>query len=78
MMTLKEIAAIEREYLTPQEVASVLGCNSYAITVQVREDKANGINSFPFPTAMIGNRVKIMKKPFLAAMGYREDERDAV
>ncbi len=58
-MTLDEIRSLDRDFLIPSEVASVLGTTGYAITVQVREDKQNGINSFPFPTIRIGNRVKI-------------------
>lgn len=67
-MTMNQIKETDRDYLLPGEVAEVLGTSSYAITTQVREDKANGINSFPFPTIRIGNRVKIPRKPFIAAM----------
>ena len=67
-MTLEQIEALDREFLIPSDVAPILGTTSYAITTQVREDKQNGINSFPFPTIKIGNRVKIPRKPFLNAM----------
>lgn len=69
-MTLKEIEALDRDFLIPSEIAPILGTTGYAITIQVREDKENGINSFPFPTIKIGNRTKIPRAPFLAAMGY--------
>ena len=72
--TIDELSAIDREYFTPGEIAPVLGCGQYAITVQAREDKQNGIDSFGFPVICIGNRVKIPKRPFLEAMGYRKEE----
>lgn len=67
-MTIQEIQELDREYLVPADIAQILGTTGYAISVQVREDKQNGINSFPFPTIRIGSRVKIPRKPFLAAM----------
>lgn len=67
-MTLKQIQDIDRDFLIPGEIAQVLGTSAYAISVQVRADKENGIDSFPFPTIRIGNRVKIPRIPFLKAM----------
>ena len=68
-MTLTEIKTLDRDFLIPSDIAPILGTTGYAITTQVREDKENGINSFPFPTIRIGNRVKIPRLPFLKAMG---------
>ena len=70
-MTLEQLAAIPREYLIPTDVAPLLGVDAYSISVMVREDKRTGRSSFPFPTMRIGTRTKILKRPFLAAMGYR-------
>lgn len=74
--TLEQLAAIQREYLIPTDVAPVLGVDAYSISVMVREDKRTGRSSFPFPTIRIGTRTKIPKRPFLAAMGYREERDD--
>lgn len=71
-MTLDELMALDKEYYTPSEVADVLGTSNYAITRQAREDRENGVKSFPFPVICIGNRVKIPKRPFLEAMGAVE------
>lgn len=71
--TLEQLAAIQREYLIPTEVAPLLGVDAYSISVMVREDKRTGRSSFPFPTIRIGTRTKIPKRPFLDAMGYREE-----
>lgn len=74
--TLEQLAAIPREYLIPTDVAPLLGVDAYSISVMVREDKRTGKSSFPFPTMRIGTRTKIPKRPFLAAMGYREERED--
>jgi hypothetical protein len=73
-MTLTEIVNSTKEALTPADVAEVLGCEPYSISVQVREDKQNGVNSFPFPTIRIGTRTKIPRRAFLKAMGVGEEE----
>ena len=75
--TLEQLAAIPREYLIPTDVAPLLGVDAYSISVMVREDKRTGRSSFPFPTMRIGTRTKIPKRPFLDAMGYREEREDA-
>lgn len=74
MKTLDELNALDREYFTPGDIAPILGCGQYSIAVQAREDKQNGISSFPFPVICIGTRVKIPKRPFLEAMGYKKEE----
>lgn len=73
-MTLQQIIESTKETLSPSEVAEVIGCDPYNITLQVREDKANGVNSFPFPTIRIGTRTKIPRRAFLKAMGVDIDE----
>lgn len=62
-----------REYLIPTDVAPLLGVDAYSISAMVREDKRTGRSSFPFPTIRIGTRTKIPKRPFLVAIGYREE-----
>lgn len=67
-MTLEDIEKLDREYLIPKDIAPILGVSQYNINVQVKEDKQNGVNSFCFPTMLIGSRVKIPKRAFLEAM----------
>lgn len=67
-MTLSEIKASNKDMLVPGDIAEVLGCTAYAITLQVRADKKAGTNSFPFPTIMVGTRTKIPRIPFLKAV----------
>lgn len=67
-MTLDDIKKLDREYLIPADIAPLLGVNQYTINVQVRQDKKAGINSFCFPTMLIGSRVKIPRRAFIEAM----------
>lgn len=69
-MTLDDLEKIEREFLVPNDVAQILGCDPYNINVQARKDQMNGTKSFPFPVIMIGNRVKIPKRAFLEVMKH--------
>lgn len=67
-MTLDEIRKSDKEMLTPADIAPLLGVDKYSISVQVKEDKQNGRNSFPFPTIRIGTRTKIPRRAFIKAM----------
>lgn len=67
-MTLDEIRNSDKDVLIPADICGVLGCSQYTINLQVKEDKKNGTNSFPFPTILIGTRVKIPRKAFLKAL----------
>ena len=67
-MTLEEIKASDKDMLIPADICDILGVDKYSINVQVKEDKRQGINSFPFPTMLIGSRVKIPRKAFIKAM----------
>lgn len=72
-MTLPEIKSYQKDYLIPSQIAPVLGCGAYYINLQVKEDKKTGENHFPFPTILIGSRVKIPRIPFLKAMGVYDE-----
>lgn len=67
-MTMDEIKRSDKMYLIPSDISGILGCAAYNINLQVKADKENGINSFPFPTILIGTRVKIPRLAFIKAM----------
>ena len=69
-MTLDDLEKLDREFLIPKDIAPILGVDQYNINLQVKYDKQNGINSFPFPTMLIGTRVKIPRRAFLEAMKH--------
>lgn len=69
-MTLEQIEALDREFLIPKDIAPLLGCDPYYITLQARQDRETGKSSFPFPIIMIGNRTKIPKRAFVEVMKH--------
>ena len=63
-MTLDEIKALDKEYLTPREVGKVIGCNPYAVSVAARTEP----EKLGFPVIRIGKRTKIPKAGFVKFM----------
>lgn len=64
-MTLKELAELDSEILTPTQVAPILGVNPQTIRVMAATNPA----ALGFPVIVMGSRVKIPKVPFLHFMG---------
>lgn len=64
-MTLKELRELEREYLTADQIAGVLGSDPQTIRTAARVDPQR----LGFPVIVIGSRVKIPRVPFLRYMG---------
>lgn len=64
-MTLAEIAAYEREFLTPAEVAPLLGTDPQSIRVAARKNPER----LGFPVVVIGSRTKIPRLPLLRHFG---------
>ena len=63
-MTLDDIRKIEREFLTPAQVAEVLGCDPQGIRVWARQ-RPEGLG---FPVCIVGSRTKIPRRAFVAWM----------
>lgn len=75
-MTLDQIKASDKDMLIPADICGILGVSQYTINLQVKHDKEHGINSFPFPTILLGTRVKIPRIAFIRAMegiSYKEE-----
>ena len=64
-MTLDDIKAIDREFLTPAQVAEIMGCDAQDIRVTARERP----DLLGFPVCIIKSRMKIPRIPFLRFMG---------
>ncbi len=62
---LEELRDSGKEFFTPGDVSRVLGCDPQSIRLQARQCPER----LGFPVSVIGNRVKIPAKPFLAFMG---------
>lgn len=63
-MTLNELEALDTEVLTPRQIAPVLGFNPQNIRIQAHEAP----DKLGFTCIVIGTRVRIPKRPFLAFM----------
>ena len=63
-MSLDDLKRIDREYLTPAQVAEVLGCDPQGIRVWARQRP----EQLGFPVCIIGTRVRIPKRPFIQFM----------
>lgn len=61
-MTLQQIINSEKDFLTPAEVAGVLGCNPYVISLRAKE------GTLPFPFFRSGSRTKIPRLGFIRWM----------
>ena len=69
-MTLIEIKGLGKPFLTPKEVAGVLGSDPQTIRVTAR----TAPERVGFPFTFTGNRMKIPRIPFLNFMEGRENE----
>lgn len=63
--SIQDIIALDRDYLTPAEIAGVLGSDPQSIRVAARTEPQR----LGFPVVVIGSRVKIPRAAFLRYMG---------
>ena len=63
-MSLDDLKRLDREFLTPAQVAEILGCNPQGIRVWARQ-RPEGLG---FPVCLVGSRIKIPKRPFIQFM----------
>lgn len=64
--TLKELAEMDKECLSPVDVCGVLNCCPYTLNLTAKQQpQLLGFNWF-----FAGNRMKIPRVPFLRYMGY--------
>ena len=70
-MTLDELKSLDREYLIPREVAPFFGVDQQDIRVAARQCPER----LGFNVAVIGSRVKIPRRAFIAWMEGREGRR---
>ena len=60
-MDINDIKRMEKDILTPNEVARVLECDPNVIRRQAKED----ILQLGFPASKVGSRVKIPREAFI-------------
>ena len=67
-MTLAEIKASDKMWLTPDEIAPVIGAHAQSIRAAAREKP----ELLGFPVTVVGSRTRIPRKPFLQFLGEAE------
>lgn len=67
-MTMAEIARMDKVFLTPMEVAPLLGCDPHWIRLMARTE--DGRKAIGFPVVKLGTRVKVLRIPFLRYLGW--------
>lgn len=61
MTKIDELKALDKPVLVPKDIAPLLGCTPYGITLQAREEP----EKLGFPVCVIGTRTKIPKDAFI-------------
>lgn len=69
-MTLEEIRRSDKAFLTPGDIAPVLGSDPQTIRVTAR----TAPERVGYPFTFSGNRMKIPRLAFLAFLGVKEGE----
>ena len=60
-MTIEDIKKMDKEILTPGDIAPVLGCDPNLIRWQAKQN----IKQLGFPASKMGSRIKIPKQGFI-------------
>ena len=63
-MTLNDIKAMDKEFISPAVVAQVIGCDPQSIRIQARKNPA----ALGFPVSVQGTRTRIPRRAFVRWM----------
>lgn len=63
-MTLNDIKAMDKEFISPAVVAQVVGCDPQSIRIQARENP----DALGFPVSVQGTRTRIPRRAFVRWM----------
>lgn len=66
-MTVQEIIESDKEMLIPKDIAPILGCDPYTISVAARQAP----ELLGFNTIVLGTRTKIPRRAFLEYIGVK-------
>lgn len=64
-MTIEEARGSDKRFLTPAEIAPILGCDPQAIRIQAHDDPSK----LGFPVVVVKSRTKIPRESFLKFIG---------
>ena len=60
-MTIQDLKELDKEVLTPGDIAPILGCDPNVIRFQAKQD----IKQLGFPASKVGTRIKIPRLAFI-------------
>ena len=60
-MTIQDLKELDKDILTPGDIAPILGCDPNVIRFQAKQD----IKQLGFPASKIGTRIKIPRLAFI-------------
>lgn len=63
-MTLNDIKTMDEDFLYPDTVAKIIGCNPQSIRIQARENP----DALGFPVSVQGTRTRIPRRAFVRWM----------
>lgn len=60
-MTIQDLKELDKDVLTPGDIAPILGCDPNVIRFQAKQD----IKQLGFPASKVGTRIKIPRLAFI-------------
>ena len=69
-MSIEALKAMNREFLLPREVAEIMGCDAQYVRVAARQRP----DLLGFPVCVLGSRVKVPRRAFIAWMEGKTEE----
>lgn len=63
-MTLDDVKSMEKETLSLDETAAVIGCNAQSLRLQIKKDRAQ----LGFPVIVHGSRMVVPRRAFVRFM----------
>lgn len=68
MTQLERLERLDKDCLTPAEIAPCFGVDPQYLRLQIWNDQRKHKNSFEFPVCVVRKRIKIPRIPFLKFM----------
>lgn len=64
-MTVQELEKSDKMFLTPSEVAKIIGCDVQTLRATAYQQAETGKRLLNFPVTVIGKRIRIPRIPLL-------------
>lgn len=78
MKTLEEVEKLGKNMLSVMDICEYLETDPHVLRETIRKDKKRHTDSLGFPVMVLGNRIKIPREAFVAAMRGAANRPDTV